>query len=364
MKKITLSVALVFSSCAVCLAGQVSCTYSRLEASAPISFKRQFARVQSEPITITIDELQAAYSFGSKQINNYIKLNSAQQIDVGVKDLSNAQDWSMLNQSFQNRDTLLIVALKETGYEANFPNSDFALKRKNKGCTNCDEYIFANYQEEGIYMDGDVGYDRADAESYIDTLDYLITSLPVAIDNYSVLNDTIEDDDTTVYLKGYEKMIGFGKFTASDGSTHEVLQSALVYSRKVNNVTKYFKTINFMSDDGYLLFLTLSDTNQVAGNVSVVEIDEYIFTSGVTDITTSDITLKNKIKCYPNPVSSTLQIENAGDEKFQIVNSTGNVVIDIENHNWGKLEVNVSKLSAGIYTLLSGKASARFVKID
>ena len=180
MKKLILLIAFIlFSKVGFCGATCAGNSNTRIEAAEPIEFKRQFARMESSPIEITIEELQTAYSIGKKQINNQSEYTTPIVVNIGIANTTNTQEWSIKNQTFQLSDTLEVVSLSSTGYATNFPNSDFALKRKNKNCINCDEFIFANYQNSGIYLDGQTNFNRTRNKKYIDTLNYIISSLPV-----------------------------------------------------------------------------------------------------------------------------------------------------------------------------------------
>ena len=363
MKKIILLTALLIFSIVNCFGG-VTCinALARGKATSPIAFQRQFAPMGSAPIEITIEEIENAYSFGKKQINNYSDFSPPLVVDIGVANTNNAQEWSIKNQPFQFTDTLEVVKLNATGYQTQFPNSDFALKRKNRGCTNCDEFLFANFQNEGIYLDGATNYNRAKKSISVDTLDYLLSSLPVTINNLTVLNDTIEDEDDDIYIEGSEKRVGFGTFIASDGSSHEVLKSELKYKETKNGNIVYYKVVSFVSDDGYNLILTLNDTNQLFGKVNVAEIDEFIFKSDITSV--SNTTAKNDFfTVYPTPVSNTLYINGNISNQAYIMNTLGVKLKQFQNLE-NTHEIDVSDLSDGIYILVDGKKAIKFSKKD
>ena len=336
----------------------------RVEASEPIVIKRQFARVESQPITITIEEIKIAYGFGTKIINNYSNLGASQPINIGIANKTSAQEWSIKNQTFQNNDTVEVVGMNTTGYAANFPNSEFALKRKNKSCTNCDEYQFANFQGEGIYYDGRVEFDRSRNKLYVDTLNYILSNLPATIDFDININDTLDIEDDSVFIQATEKRVGYGTLIASDGSSHQVLKTVQSYNKRINNISKSYKTVEFVSDDGYRLTLRLTDTASASGVVNVNYIDEYILKSNTTNIKTSEIALKNKLTCYPNPVSTIINIEGLISGRVYIINNMGVKVKEIESNGLSLHPIDVSDLANGIYTLLSGSQNIKFRKND
>ncbi|MCX7862086.1 MAG: PKD domain-containing protein [Bacteroidales bacterium] len=79
----------------------------------------------------------------------------------------------------------------------------------------------------------------------------------------------------------------------------------------------------------------------------------YIYVKNMLDITN---TISDKLEVYPKPCSHILNISwneaCAGSYHFKLINSTGKVVIEGNGDYTKKISLNVSSLSAGIYTLL------------
>jgi len=339
-------------------------TNLRIEASEDIILKRSFARVEAAAITITEADLKNAYQFGKLEITN-VYVSSARNVDVGTKDLVNAQIWSVTGLGFVQADTALVVDPTTTPQTSAFPNANIALKKyKNyASCATCDDYDYFAFRNTGIYFEGqsylDLGSDNNEYE--IDSLTFLLTDLPADIETDFIVNDTLDLDDTTVYISGYIRTEGFGSIRGSDGSSHEVIKTVNLSKEIKKGNTTTTKLINFFSNSGYTLTLFLSDTSVTNGIAKVRRMEERYITSVPTSIE-KNLGKKTDTKFYPNPVMDRLYIENAINGAISIEDLTGRSVIENKFYVEEKVEIDVAHLLSGVYFVSVNNNRFKFIK--
>lgn len=320
----------------------------------------------SQPIEITIDELQEAFVEDKVLINNTVELNTPVKVDIGIEDKVNPQQWTIKGQIFSESDSLKIVDPSKTDYFDEFPNADFALEKIQSDCSNCKDYLFANYFEEGIYIDGDIeSYeDNGKIEYYVDSLGFLLSELPANIDMLYSFDEEFENKDTSKIAKGYVKTVGFGELVASDGSVHNVLKNVSVFNETGGNKILSYKIINFVSDDGYQVVLELSDTNEVNGVVNVKAIYEYLFAwqNGTTTGINNNALKDGGLTLYPNPAKEVINVNYEGN--YFINDITGRSVQEGIVVSKNEKSINIASLSKGLYVLHMNGKSIRFSKSD
>ena len=336
----------------------------RIEASEDIILKRSFARVEAAAITITEADLKNAYQFGKLEITN-VYVSSARNVDVGAKDLVNAQIWSVTGIGFVQADTALVVDPTTTPQTSAFPNANIALRKykNHASCATCDDYEYYAFRNTGIYLEGESYLDpSSDNNEYeIDSLTFLLTDLPADIKTDFIVNDTLDMDDTTVYMSGYIRTEGFGSIRGADGSSHEVIKTVNLLKEIKNGKTTTTKYINFFSNSGYSLTLFLSDTSVTNGIAKVRRMEERYITSVPTSIE-KNLGKKTDIKFYPNPVMDRLYIENAINSAISIEDLTGRTLLDKKFYSEEKVEIDVAHLLSGVYFLSVNNNRIKFIK--
>jgi hypothetical protein len=186
---------------------------------------------------------------------------------------------------------------------------------------------------------------------YTASFNLIINATPNAYPvNMTVIDDTDgnpNDDIVTVYYETLEYPIlemnsesGF----EIDFFTNETLTVPIVFPYTVTtSATVYYRVQNAISG---------------CMNSKPIFISIYIPTAGINDnaLTT--------FKCYPNPASNILNIENATDiDSVSLVNALGQTVLS-KTINGNIAQIDISSLSKGIYfvTVTSGNAS-KIIKV-
>ncbi|MDO9001617.1 MAG: T9SS type A sorting domain-containing protein [Bacteroidota bacterium] len=89
---------------------------------------------------------------------------------------------------------------------------------------------------------------------------------------------------------------------------------------------------------------------------------QYKLNQFISGVGLNEMSFKNNIKIFPNPVTETLYLEGISDCKLKVVNLIGETIINETSAN----SINVSELNSGIYflqiTSASNKSVIKFIK--
>ncbi|MBN2747188.1 MAG: T9SS type A sorting domain-containing protein [Bacteroidales bacterium] len=230
---------------------------------------------------------------------------------------------------------------------------------------------------------GDESFNDIIIDSYGD---FLVVGKEEDITNsdYDILIENVSFDGNTIYYShNYDYSGGDDEAyrVYADGS--DVYIVGEVEDVNNNDFDAYFAHINDATgnivgdvlygdilDDGFSDFDFTSDQGFICvgySQASATDFDVYLVKTDENGLVTTKITQSIKyssIKVYPNPVSDFINISGALNyDKFEIVNFTGQVVLESSYNN---NSIDVSNLESGVYFINlysnGNKFSSKFIK--
>ncbi|GEM_PF-3059247 len=286
------------------------------------------------------------------------------RMDVGDTNYYDPQHWVMPN-----------VELEESNLGEGIPISQSPYTNYFQSATHCKKYSYTtpneteNYYEFYQISDSMVVWlgvvDSLTNKTFVDTIDFLKTPLPLDISTeFIVLDSIFYVDASYTTLNQHITPVGFGTLSTPHGDI-QVLKLFNDYIQKnydsLGTLMNQWevKIYEFISKEGHMLTVALKEGAPLTG---ITEIDylEYLRIDYTTDVKSEQSTLPNQyvlMQNYPNPFNPSTTIKFSLPRrdvvKLQIYNLLGSEVatlIDGElNEGVHTINFNATGLASGIY---------------
>ncbi len=283
-------------------------------------------------------------------------IESGFTMNVGTEDFENPQTWTLPDFPFIDSDTGENTDLSQSEYSEFFPTATHLQFFDYHD----DEETYSEFYEfsdEKIQVIGGVWETNWDNKVYFDSLQFVISLIPLDINLDFEKLDTISIADTTYNLNSHVYTTGYGTLVTPYGNFNALKVAVEYYEEiKINDVLVGWGdefVYNFYCENGYKASVYLSEGSEITGNVNI----DYVEVSYPENFNTvKEISQKSDF-CYPNPATDILNFQEIGN--YQIYNSIGVLVLNLKNvHN-----TDISNLNSGLYFVKSDKAKIQKIFI-
>jgi hypothetical protein len=312
------------------------------------------------PIEITYQDLLAAYDVKNDLEYYYSDDTEDYEMNIGRSDLVNPQHWEMPDAELEDDDYGEGILPSDTPYWSTFSSSTHCKLYEYE-----DELYYEYYEinEQRVTLTGAVEYWTEEEEAEADSIDLLITPLPLNIHSSFVSEASERNEDTTYAARGVITPFGFGTLSTADGDL-EVLAVLNEYNEKIYSgddlIDDYSQSILvFISKEGHQLNIWLEEDTGLEGTVPVDWI-EYTRIAYNPDAVESGGRHPSEIALFqnfPNPFNPVTTIrynlKEAGPVSLTVFDPLGKKVAVLSDGEKPagtyEQEFDGSRLSSGVY---------------